>query len=51
MGGKALKKMYLSLEAQKVVHGMHMELPRIRLSLKLKNIVSFTKNYDREEYF
>lgn len=43
MGGKALKKMYLSLEAQKVVHGMHMELPRIRLSLKLKNMVVYEK--------
>lgn len=35
--------MYLSLEAQKVVHGMHTELARIRLSLKLKNMVVYEK--------
>lgn len=43
MGGKALKKMYLSLEAQKVVRGMHTELARIRPSSKLKNMVVYEK--------
>lgn len=35
--------MYLPLEAKKVVHGMRTELARIRLSLKLKDIVVYEK--------